>query len=257
MAEGYALITGGSKGIGRAIAVEFAKRKIDVLLVARSEDLLKNSAAELANTYGIDAKFFTIDLSLAGSPEKVFQWCRNNGYSVKYLVNNAGYGLSGKFESYALHDHMSMLHVNVNALVELCFLFLPPLKHQRGYILNIASTAAYQALPNMAVYAASKIFVLRFSRALHQELKGLVSVTCVSPGPTATNFNATANLRTKALKAASKVEMQAEVVAKTAVNAMFKRKKEVVIGSLNKLGAFAAWLAPQTVVEKTAGSVYE
>jgi len=254
---GYALITGASKGIGRAIAFEFAKRKIDVLLVARSEVLLKELSEELKQTFSIEADYVVADLSSANAPSEIYQWCNRNGYAVKYLVNNAGYGLSGKFESYALKEHMDMLSLNANALVEMCHRFLSALKQQNGFILNVASTSAYQALPNMAVYAASKAFVLQFSRALHHELKGVVSVTCVSPGPTETNFNATANLRTKALKAADKVQMSADAVAKIAVDSMFKGKTEVVVGAINKLGAFAAWLAPKSIVEKTAGSVYE
>lgn len=257
MAEGYALITGASKGIGRAMAVEFAKRKINVLLVARSEGLLKETASELTSAYGVRASFLTVDLSTANATTTVFDWCNANGYDVKYLVNNAGYGLSGTFDSYSLEEHQRMLQVNVNALMEMCRLFLPSLKENHGSILNIASTASYQALPNFALYAATKAFVLRFSRALHEELKGKVNVTCVSPGPTDTFFNARANLGSKALKAADKFMMTPEAVAKVAINAMFKRKKEVVIGVVNKLGAFMAWLAPNTVVEKTAGSIYD
>jgi uncharacterized protein len=253
----YALITGASKGIGRGIAVEFAKRKIAVLLVARSENLLQELSNELTKTYGIQANFLSVDLSEANASDKVFEWCSANGYVVKYLVNNAGYGLSGTFESYPLEDHKHMLQVNVNAVMELCSMFLPSLREHRGCILNIASTASYQALPNFALYAATKAFVLRFSRALHNELKGAVGVTCVSPGPTDTFFNKRANLGTRALKAADKTMMTPDAVAKIAVDAMFKQKKEMVIGTLNKLGAFMAWLVPNGIVEKTAGSIYD
>ncbi|WP_460973329.1 SDR family NAD(P)-dependent oxidoreductase, partial [Spirosoma migulaei] len=139
------------------------------------------------------------------------------------------------------------------------FLFLPQLRQQsKAYILNIGSSAAYQAVPGLSLYSASKSFVLQFSRGLHQELKrSPVSVTCVCPGSTDTNFADRAQIGEKGRKAAEKVNMTPHDVAKQAVDAMFAGKAELVTGLLNKAGKLMAWLLPKGLVEKTAGSIYE
>ncbi len=255
----YALITGASKGIGAAIANELARRKFDVLLVARSETSLLELAAHLVSTYGIRADFLPLDLAGDTATQQLFDWCQAKNYPVSVLVNNAGYGLSGPFEKYTAADHTDMLRVNVLALVQLSRLFLPILRQQsRGYILNIASSAAYQAVPGLSLYAASKSLVLQFSRGLHQELrKTNVSVTAVSPGATDTDFVTRAQLGEKGLKAAKQLNMTAEDVAKQSVDAMLAGRTEIITGLLNKIGAWAAWLLPKSFIERTAGSIYE
>lgn len=177
----YALITGASKGIGLAIAEELARRKFDLLLVARSESLLAQVATQLASQHGVKTDFLAVDLAQTGAAQRVFDWCSQKQYTLRMLVNNAGYGLSGPFEKHSMGEHINMMAVNMTALVELAYLFLPQLRQQsRAYILNIGSSAAYQAVPGLSLYAASKSFVLQFSRGLHQELKrSTVSVTCV------------------------------------------------------------------------------
>jgi len=256
----FALITGASKGIGKNIAEELAKRKTDVLLVARSQNLLQQLCNTLQQQYGIKAFYFVADLSQANAPQQILNWCQTNNYAVNILVNNAGYGLSGLFEKYSEADHVNMLQVNVVSLVQLTSFFLPLLKKQPSpsYILNIASSAAYQAVPYLAVYSASKSFVLSFSRALHYELKKTnISVTCVCPGPTDTDFPQRANIGEKGKKAAEKFNMKPEDVAAIAVQKMFGKKTEVITGFANKLGAALAWLAPKGIAEKTAASIYE
>ncbi len=254
-----ALITGASKGIGKAIAEELAKRKYNLLLVARSEESLQNAASEFKEKYKVEVDYLAIDLSLPQSPEKVFTWCREKNYTVSVLVNNAGYGLSGLFDKYSVAENTNMIQLNIVALVQLCQLFLPQLKQQtKSYILNIASSAAYQAVPYLSVYSASKSFVLSFSRGLRQELKKTsVSVTCISPGSTDTDFVVRAQIGEKGLKTAKKVNMQTPEVAKIAVDGMFAGKAEVVVGLINKLGAFAAWLMPKAFIETTAMKIYE
>ena len=207
----FALVTGASKGIGKHIAVELAKRKIDVLLVARSKNLLEELAKTLQDTYGIKAAYLAVDLADRNAPLQVYNWCADNRYDINILVNNAGYGLSGLFEKYPVNDHVDNMQVNVVSLVQLTALFLPMLKRQpsKAYILNISSAAAYQAVPFLAVYAASKSFVLSFSRALRYELKKTnVSVTCISPGATDTDFGNSDNVGEKGHKAAEKFNMQ-------------------------------------------------
>lgn len=255
----YALITGASKGIGRAIARELAARGHNVLLVARSEDLLQQLSAEIASRHNVATDWLALDLSRPEAPQNVCDWCRARGYVINILVNNAGYGLSGPFEKYSLQEHLNMMQLNMSTMVGMTRLFLPGLRSRpKGYILNVASSAAYQAVPNLTLYAATKAFVLAFSRGLHQELhKSPVSVTCVSPGATDTDFPNRAQLGEKGMKAAEKVNMTPETVASLAVKAMFAGRSEVITGFINKLGAAMAWLLPKSVVERTAMKIYE
>jgi short-subunit dehydrogenase len=255
----YALITGASKGIGRAIATELATRGFNVLLVARSQELLQQVAAEITSRYKVKADWLALDLAHADAPQNVYDWCRAKGYTVQALINNAGYGLSGPFEKYSLEQHWNMMQLNMQTLVGLVRLFLPDLRQQpRAYVLNIASSAAYQAVPKLSLYAATKSFVLAFSRGLYQELRGTsVSVTCVSPGATDTDFPNRAQLGEKGLKAAEKFNMSPETVASIAVKGMLAGKSEVITGIINKLGAAMAWLLPKSMVEKTAMKIYE
>jgi uncharacterized protein len=255
----YALITGASKGIGKAIAEELARRGFNLVLVARSGDLLKQVTGEITSRYRVKADWLALDLSATDAPQRVLAWCKDRSYTIQVLVNNAGYGLSGPFEKYGLDEHLNMMQLNMNAVVSLTRLFLPELRGQRrAYILNIASSAAYQAVPGLSVYAATKSFILAFSRGLHQELyKSPVSVTCISPGATDTDFPNRAQLGEKGLKAAQKLNMTPAAVASTAVKAMLAGKTEVITGLVNKLGAAMAWLLPKTLVERTAMKIYE
>jgi short-subunit dehydrogenase len=255
----YALITGASKGIGKEIAIELAKKKFDVLLIARSASQLEEVAKEIQSKYGVKANFLATDLSTPDVARSVYKWVKQNNYQVSVLVNNAGYGLAGSFEKFTIEQNRDMMNLNMITLTEMCQVFLPMLKsHSQAYILNIASSTAYQALPQMAIYAATKVFVLNFSRALKFELKDSpVSVTCISPGSTDTNFNDRADIPEKARKASEKVVMTPQDVAKTSVDAMFAGKTEVIPGFVNKLGAFLAWLAPKAITEKVAAGIYQ
>jgi uncharacterized protein len=255
----YALITGASKGIGKAIAEELARRGFNLVLVARSGDLLKQVTGEITSRYRVKVDWLALDLSEKDAAQQVNDWCRDRSYAIQVLVNNAGYGLSGPFEKYGLDQHLNMMQLNMNTVVSLTRLLLPDLRRQpRAYILNIASSAAYQAVPGLSVYAATKSFVLAFSRGLHQELHGgPVSVTCVSPGATDTDFPNRAQLGEKGLKAAQKLNMTPAAVASAAVKAMLAGKTEVITGFINKLGAAMAWLLPKTLVERTAMKLYE
>lgn len=254
----YALITGASKGIGKAMAFNLAARKINLLLVSRSENLLSELAIELSKEYQVEVKYLGVDLANENAAETIFDWVMHNNISINILINNAGYGLSGSFEKYTANAYAEMMKVNMISLVKLTSLFLPMLKQQeRSYILNISSAAAYQAVPYLTVYAASKSFVLSFSRGLQYELrKTNVSVTCVSPGGTDTDFGNRADISKKAIKAGEKLNMTPEKVAAMAVNSMFMRKKETITGFVNKLGAALVWLTPKRLSEKVAASLY-
>ncbi len=255
----FALITGASKGIGKAIAQNLAAKGYSLLLIARSEDLLKEVSEEIKSSFKVEVQYLAVDLSSSTSAQQVFDWCTQNNFAISVLVNNAGYGLSGPFESYSLEQHVNMIQLNCTTLVQLTYLFLPQLKKQsKAYILNIASSAAYQAVPYLSLYAASKSMVLSFSRALRHELrKSSVSVTCVCPGSTDTDFNVRAKVGPKAMKTAQKVMMTPEQVGKAAVEAMLDKKAEVITGVINKIGGFITWLLPKSVLEGGAARLYE
>lgn len=258
----YALITGSNKGIGKYIAIELAAKGYDLLLVARNENDLATVAKEITGQYKVKVAYLSNDLSKADAAKNVYDWCVRENYlpAIQVLVNNAGYGVSGLFMNHDIAAHTAMMQVNMQALVEMCYYFIPHLQKQsQAYLLNIASSAAYQAVPYLSAYAASKAFVLNFSRGLRYELKNTsVSVTCVSPGSTDTAFAERAGVNSpKAVKMAAKVNMTPEVVAQMAVKAMFAKKTELITGWLNKLTVFFVGLMPKKFVEKTAAGIYE
>jgi short-subunit dehydrogenase len=259
----YALITGASKGIGKAMAVELAKRKYNLLLIARSGDILKQLAEELSQKYQIQVQYLAIDLSSAKTAEQIKIWCEDNKYDVGILINNAGYGLWGWFEKMPLSDQLNMMQLNMNVLVELTYALLPTLHKtaansgKKSYLMNISSTTAYQAIPTMSIYAATKSFVLSFTRGLRFELQDTqVSVTCVSPGATDTDFSNRAKM-VEGLKAtAEKVNMTPESVAVIAINGMFNGSAEVIPGFINAFSAKMTAFTPKSLVEKIAGGIY-
>lgn len=255
----FALITGASKGIGKSIAEQLAARGFDLLLVARSASLLEEVANEISRSTNKNCLWLALDLAQDQAAESVFDYCNKNQLVVSVLVNNAGYGLSGKFEKYSIQEYTDMLMVNIITLTKLTRLFLPSLlKQPAAYILNIGSSASYQAVPLLSAYAASKAYVLNFSRGLFHELrKTTVSVTCICPGPTDTNFVNRANIGTRGQKAAERFNMSPQTVARIAVNSLFRRKPEVITGGMNKISAFFAWLLPKPVVENIAMKLYD
>jgi len=255
----YALVTGASKGIGKSIATELAKRGYNLLLTARSEDLLKEVCNSLQATHGIACSYLALDFAEPNAARQLADWVAGNNFQLEVLVNNAGYGLSGNLEAHSLEENIAMMKVNMEVPVSLCRFLLPLLQKQpKSYILNIASSAAYQSVPGLNVYAATKAFILSFSRGLRQELKNKnVVVSCICPGATDTNFVNQAALGEKARKLADKVNMSAEDVAAIAVKGMFNGKAEMVPGFINKIGVLLTWLLPKSILEKGAMRIYE
>lgn len=260
MKKPLALVTGASKGIGNALARELASRGYDLLLVARNPEELMKVSREITESTESETLVIPLDLS---NPEQVnrliSEVLERHSESLRVLVNNAGYGMWGWFRDLPLEEQFRMMQVNVHTPVALSHAFLPVL-HRNGpsHILNISSSTAYQALPTMTVYAASKAFMVQFSRGLRHECdrQGLnVKVTCVSPGATKTNFIDRAGME-PLRKMADAVGMTPEAVAKIAVKAMLSGKMEVVPGSLNKLGAALARYLPKKAAENVAGNVY-
>ena len=255
-----ALITGASRGIGRALALGLAQRGYDLLLVARAEAQLQALAQEVLTKYQRTAQVLALDLTQPEAAGQVAAWASQhapNGLAV--LVNNAGYGLWGRFEKLGLPEQLNMLQLNLNLPVQLTYSLLPQLRLAgKGYILNVASTAAYQAVPSLTVYAASKAFLLSFSRGLRYELKDSgISVTCLSPGATDTNFNTRAGMGDELQAVANKVSMTPVAVAAAGLQALFAGEAELIPGVLNKVSAGLTSIVPKSIVEKIAAGIYE
>ena len=254
----YALITGASGGIGLCLARELAKRKIDLLLIARTGDKLTAICNELQKEFNIKAEYLSIDLSEMNATELVMKWLQEKSYSVNILINNAGYGIWGSIESTSPDLLNNMMQLNMNVVVNLSRSLIPELKkHSKSYILNVASTAAYQAVPTLATYAASKAFVVLFTRGMRMELKETsISVSCLSPGATSTNFIDRAGMDSMKEKA-EKFSMKPEDVAKIAIDGMFKGKSEILPGFVNWISVQLTYLMPKSIPETIAKGLYK
>jgi uncharacterized protein len=244
-----ALITGASSGIGLDLARLFARDRRDVVLVARSERKLREIAAELQRDHGITADVIVADLSRPAAAKEVFSTAVEKGIVIDALVNNAGSGLTGAFVENDLNVELDMIQVNIVALTHLTKLVLPSmLARKSGRILNLASTAAFQAGPLMAVYYATKAYVLSFSEAIADELRNTgVTVTTLCPGPTDTGFANVSKMTQSRLFTMSK-PMQSEEVARIGYDAMKKGKGLVITGMRNKLLVQANRVSPRRVV---------
>jgi short-subunit dehydrogenase len=254
----YALITGASGGIGLSLARDLAKRNFHLLLVARSDKKLRELSSSLSAEFRIQAHYLSLDLSLTESASILYEWVLANNWEVSILVNNAGYGLWESIEHSKLTELQNMMQLNMISLVNLCRLFIPILKKQpSSYILNVASTASYQAVPYLATYAATKSFVVLFSRGLRLELQNsAISVSCLSPGTTSTGFIDRAGM--DALKEkAEKLSMDPELVAQIAIKGMFNKKAEIIPGFVNWISVKLIYLLPKKLIEKIALSLYK
>ena len=240
-----ALITGASTGIGRELSFLCAQDGYDVALVARSAGPLQALAEQIKQTTGRTAYVFARDLSDPATPHALFDDVICTGLKIDTLINNAGFGLVGKFWDLPEDEQMQMLHLNVDALTQLSRLFLTDMIARRsGQILNIASTAAFQPGPLMAVYYASKAYVVSFSRAVHNEAKEFgVKVTCLCPGPTKTEFDKRAGMSATKLFEGPNV-MSARTVAEIGWRALKGGKPLVIAGRGNALMAFLTRFAP-------------
>jgi short-subunit dehydrogenase len=255
-----ALITGASRGIGRELALGLAQRGYDLLVVARSESQLQALAHEVQAAHQRQTHLLALDLTQPDAASQVATWSSQHAPSgLAVLVNNAGYGLWGRFEKLSLEEQMNMLQLNLTLPVQLTYALLPLLRQApRGYILNVASTAAYQAVPSLTVYAASKAFVLSFSRGLRYELKDTsISVTCLSPGATTTDFAGRAGMGAELQAVANKVSMTPTAVAAAGLQALFAGSAELIPGALNKVSAGLTSVVPKSIVEKIAAGIYE
>jgi short-subunit dehydrogenase len=226
----------------------FAKDGYNLVLVARNGKQLEEIKQSFKN---IEVTVIPKDLSVLGSPKEVFEEVEKQGINIDVLVNNAGFGLMGGFDELDIQKQVNMIQLNVSALTELTYYFLQKMKlRNSGRILNVASTAAFQPGPLMAVYYATKAYVLSFSEALVEELAGSsVTVTTLCPGPTKTNFGSVANVEgTKMFSQA----MASDIVAKKGYEAMMSGKRVIVTGGFNKAGTLGAKFMPRSLTAKIA-----
>jgi short-subunit dehydrogenase len=252
-----AVITGASAGIGRLLAGHFARDGYDLVLVARRAAALEQLAAQLAASHGVAARVLAIDLADPAGAKRVDDSLSADGTTVDVVVNNAGFGLQGHFAGLPLDRQVQMIQLNIVALTELTRRFLPGmLERDRGGILNVASTAAFQPGPFMAVYYATKAYVLSFTEALAEEVAGsAVRVSCLAPGPTETEFAEVAGLKKSPLFKRS--VMGAEPVARAGYEGWKRGKVLVIPGASNRLGAIAVRLAPRSKVRKITRGLNE
>lgn len=249
------LVTGASSGIGLELARCFAADGSRLILLARRAEALREVAAGLKRDFGAEAEVCAADLGRPETPAELFERFGRGERPVDVLVNNAGFGARGRFAELPLERQLAMLQVNITALMHLTRLFLPGLVERRGGgVLNVASTAAFAPGAGMAVYYASKAFVLSFTEAVAEEVAGTgVTVTALCPGPTETNFVRAANAKDTALF--KRAAMSAEAVARIG-HRDFRRGRVVSIaGARNKLMTFGVRLAPRAVVRRMTAKV--
>lgn len=245
----YALITGGSGGIGLALATLLAKDGYSLVLVARNKPKLATAATELKKLGPPEVLTVAEDLSDPKAADRIFKLLRSQKISPEVLINNAGFGDYGPFVATDRGKEQQMIAVNVAALTDLIKLLVPGMVAQgRGRILNVASTASFQPGPLMAVYFATKAYVLSFSNALSEELRGTgVTVTALCPGPTATGFGKRATDGQSRLFGRT---MKASTVARLGYRAMLQGRPTVVTGATNRITSFSVRFFPRQLVAR-------
>jgi len=250
-----ALITGASSGLGLALSQRLAALDYDLILVARSIDKLNQLKQALEIKHKITVNIIQQDLSAVDAAAKVFNFVKTQGLSVGLLVNNAGFGLHGLFQDLSLSEQLEMIQVNISTLTALSYLYLNHCQRKNGHVVNIASTAAFQPGPKMAVYYASKAYVLSFSEALAQELKtSKVFVTTICPGPTKTGFQTRAALADVKWLTSDRLP-SADDVARYIIKAIKKKKRLGIPGFSNKLLALFSKFLPRKVITQFVSKI--
>ncbi len=252
-----ALVTGASGGIGEELARLFAADGHSLVLVARSEDKLRGLADGLSEKHGVSARVIASDLSRPEAPQEIFEQLAADSVRVDALVNNAGFGSYGLFAETELEKELELLQVNVVALTHLTKLLLPGMiARRRGYVMQVASTAAFQPGPLMAVYYASKAYVLSLSEALANECEGTgVVVSALCPGPTETGFVAAAGMGDS--KLFDRAVMDARTVAVDGYRGLLAGKAIVIPGLRNNLLARSIGFYPRHLVTKVVRRIQE
>jgi short-subunit dehydrogenase len=255
MAKDCYLVTGASAGLGAGFAAAIAAQGHDLILVARRADRLETLAAELRQHHGVAVTAIPADLTEAGAIAALMAEIEQQGLTVTHLINNAGFGLRGRFDEMDGPSQARMIDCNCRAPMELAHAVLPGMiAAGRGGILNVASTAAFQPGPWMAVYYASKAFLLSFSEAIHHEVKDRgVTVAALCPGPTRTEFFDVADMRDSALSRFMSGEP--DKVIEDGLKALASNKAVVVSGALNATVAASIRITPRPIARRIAGSL--
>ena len=252
-----ALITGASSGLGEEFARQLARENYDLVLTARREDRLKSVAAEALKLGSSKVEVIASDLGQVGAPADLHRKISERGIEIDYLVNNAGFGTHGLFQKLPLDREIEEINLNITAVVSLTRLFLEGMvARRRGTIINVASTAAFQPVPYMATYGASKSFVLDFSEAISHEVKSFgVTVMALCPGPTRTEFQDVAHVNETGVP--SFAYMDAKTVVTQGL-ASAKRGKAVRInGIINSIVAQSTRLTPRFLVARSSGGMFK
>ena len=250
----WALVTGASAGIGVALAAQLAAGGTNLILTARRRERLEVLADKLAQQHGIRIQVFPADLTLPAAPEQLFAFTEKQRITVDLLINNAGFGSYGRFDTSNRMRQLEMVQVNVAAVVALTHLHLPGMiERRRGAILIVASTAGFQGLPYLATYAATKAFDLLFAEALAEEVRGYgIRVCALCPGPTATEFQAVAGEPRRLYHYTTET---APKVARVGLEALAHGKNYRISGVGNYLSAHAQRLVPRQFVTRIAGKI--
>ena len=253
----FALITGASSGLGEEFARQLARENYDLVLTARREDRLQAVAAEALKLGASKVEVIAADLMQSGAGAKLHAEVTRRGLEIEVLVNNAGFGTHGTFHKLPLDREIEEINLNIASLVALTRLFVDAMvARRRGTIINVASTAAFQPVPYMATYAATKAFVLNFSEAVAHEVKrDGVTVMALCPGPTRTEFQGAAGVDTSSFPAFAYMDAKT-VVAQALASA--KRGKAVRInGLMNQVMAQSTRISPRSVVARIAGAMFK
>lgn len=251
--KNYTLITGASSGIGKELALIASREKRNLLLISRDEAKLndvKNQTLQQAQGNKLEVKILAIDLSKAASAKKVFDFCKTNRIFVNELINNAGFGDYSEFSKSDLNKQLSMIDLNIRSLTELTHLFLQSMvENNSGKIMNLGSVAGFLPGPLMSVYFASKNYVVKFSEALSEELRGTnVTVTCLCPGSTKTDFGK--NAEVSATHSTANPKTTARQVAEYGWNRMQAGQAVAIYGISNKLAIFIAHRTPRKLLAR-------
>jgi short-subunit dehydrogenase len=243
------VITGASAGLGAEFARQCARRGETLVLVARRRERLEALAAEVGDAHAVAA-----DLEAPGAAAMLLAQVESLGLHADTLINNAGFGLAGRFAQLPADRQLAMIDLNVRLLAELCRLSFPAMIGRgRGGILNVASTAAFQAGPNMAVYYATKAFVLSLTEALHQEAKGSgVKVTALCPGPTVTEFFDVAGAGNSRL---ARMGADAPSVVRAGLKGLDRNRAIVIPGVANRIGAQASRILPRAAMRRIIAAI--
>lgn len=256
------LITGFSSGIGKALSHHFAKDGYDIIGVARDKDKMENTAGELRREHGIDVKLVQKDLAQDGAAKEVYEKVKGFGKPIDVLVNDAGVGQHGKFVDIPYERYAHLIHLNVISLTHLTRLFLEDMvDRDQGRILNLGSIAGFQPGPLLAVYHATKAYVVSLSEALATELEEMeskVTVTCLCPGPTDTDFFSRGDMEeTNVVHHKDKLMKKPEEVAEGAYKALMDGERIFIPGTMNKVTTFIRRVIPKSTQSKTQMKYYE